>query len=694
MSREALALAAAAAVFLPLARDSASSGLLLPLAAHAAVYTSLRAALLRAGRIALSGRVKLRGAVHDAIVTLPACALGAGVGWAASGTFAEPGSRTLLLAAAGLVAAWSIHHLHGERRALFARHADATAAMQREVTRALSRTLEERDPGAHDHLRRVHRLCVGVGRRLGLSEADIEAVGAAATLHDLGKVTVPDSILTKPGRLTPAEMRRVERHPVVGAEIIQALPFRRSPAPAIRYHHERWDGRGYPDGLKREEIPLAARILAVIDCYDALTTDRPYRKALTHREAAEFLSRESGRSFDPRVVDALFDYLEARPPAPAARCAAGPATQTAEPAGGEPAAPGSLSAAQRELEVLYDISRAMGHGLSLEEFLTLAGCRLSALVSYQSLVAYFLDEDSGLLRARFAMGRAADKLRLTTIPLGERISGWAASQRRAVSGRDHVTPVERDGSRSDLEDWAEDPDVAQLKATLAAPMVASTGLLGVITIYDRIDRGFTAADRRILVRVAGCVAQVAALEGEGRTPADTSLTDPLTGVPNARFLWLEAAHRMTGEEGGFGLVAFRIAGLDAVGEDAGNEAVDRVLCEAGRRFAAGCRRSETLVRFGQDLFIVLTAANDSGDLVRRWHELAAEIEGPGWRNLEGCTDRLRLVAAHVSYPADGTGLESLFETLDARLDLAAGRGRAILPFRKAHSARAGSDSAR
>jgi diguanylate cyclase (GGDEF)-like protein/putative nucleotidyltransferase with HDIG domain len=692
VSRETLALAVAAAGFGMLGETTGRADLLAPLAVHVALYASVRSVMVYLVRLGIGGKASPRTAVHGTVVALPGCAAGAALGWGASVVFLSPASHTLLLAAGALLAVWAIHRMYADRREMIRRYSESKILLRRELTRALARAMDERDPGNQDHLRRVHRLCLGVAKGRGMSEAELETLSSAALLHDIGKVSVPESILTKPGRLTPQEMQRMERHPVVGAEIVQALPFRQSLAPVVRHHHERWDGRGYPDGLKREEIPLGARILSTVDCYDALTTDRPYRKALTHREAAAFLSRESGRMFDPGIVDALLDYLEARPSTPVLEPCVAETSEPDDSPAGERAPTGSLTVAQRELEIFYDISRAMGYGLNLEEFLTLTGCRLSALVPYQSLVVYFVDEEAGLLRAHFAMGRAAEKLRLMTIPLGERLSGWAAAQQRAVIGRDHVTPLERDGSRSDLEDWSEDADVAGLKATLAAPMVAEAGLVGVLTLYDRIDRGFTADDRRIIVRAAGCVAQVAALEGQGSTVARTSLTDPLTGVPNARFLWLESAHRMTPDGAGFGLVAFRVGGLDEIGERGGNEAVDRALCVAARSLAASCRRSETLVRLGQDLFVVLTPVHVSGELVRRWHDLASKAERPVHSDGDGSPVALRLTAAHASYPEDGDGLDALLEVLDTRLTLAASRGRTVVPFRKAWPASAGSEA--
>ena len=214
----------------------------------------------------------------------------------------------------------------------------------------------------------------------------------------------------------------------------------------------------------------------------------------------EFLHRESGRSFDPLVVEELLEHLGTY--GHPAFAETSPDSDDDEPEHpDECPVVGSLAAAQRELEILYDISRAQGYDLHLDEFLTLTSCRLSSLVPYQSIVVYFLEKGQELLRAGFALGRAAGKLRLMTIPVGERISGWAALQRSAVAGRDHVTPMERDGCRSDLEDWINDREMASLKSSIAAPIVGEDGLLGVVTLYDGVDRVFTSDERRILERL-------------------------------------------------------------------------------------------------------------------------------------------------------------------------------------------------
>ena len=144
-----------------------------------------------------------------------------------------------------------------------------------------------------------------IGKEIGLSHDEIEALRAAALLHDIGKLAVPEHILSKPGRLTPDEFEKMKIHPIVGAEIVERANFPYPVAPIVRSHHERWNGEGYPDGLKGEEIPIGARILSAVDCFDALSTDRQYRRGLPLEEALAFVVKEAGHAFDPQVVDIL-----------------------------------------------------------------------------------------------------------------------------------------------------------------------------------------------------------------------------------------------------------------------------------------------------------------------------------------------------------------------------------------------------
>ncbi len=150
-----------------------------------------------------------------------------------------------------------------------------------------------------------------LGKRLHLSPDELEALRAAALLHDIGKLGVPENIISKPGRLTPEEFEKMKIHPIVGAEILERVQFPYPVVPIVRAHHERWDGTGYPDGLCGESIPIGARILAAVDCLDALTSDRQYRSGITLEQSINHVASESGRAFDPKVVALLKqNYLE------------------------------------------------------------------------------------------------------------------------------------------------------------------------------------------------------------------------------------------------------------------------------------------------------------------------------------------------------------------------------------------------
>src|SRR5262249_1008503 len=172
----------------------------------------------------------------------------------------------------------------------------------RETIEALAVAINAKDEVTHEHVLRVQIYAAGVARLLGCDDAEIEALRAGALLHDIGKIAVPDYILNKPGKLTAAEFEQMKMHTIVGAQILGRVDFHYPVVPIVRHHHERWDGHGYPDGLKSEEIPLTARILTVVDCFDALREDRQYRRGLTREEALDFLLQNSGSQYDPRVV--------------------------------------------------------------------------------------------------------------------------------------------------------------------------------------------------------------------------------------------------------------------------------------------------------------------------------------------------------------------------------------------------------
>src|SRR5215471_3271353 len=185
------------------------------------------------------------------------------------------------------------------------RHLQDIAALHMRTIETLALAIEAKDHTTGDHLQRVRVYALELAKDLGLTELETDALRAASVLHDIGKLAVPEHIISKPGKLTPEEFDKMKIHPIVGAEILEQVRFPYPVAAIVRSHHEKWDGSGYPDGLAGEVIPIGARILSAVDCLDALASDRQYRRALPLDEAMRHVERESGKAFDPRVVAAL-----------------------------------------------------------------------------------------------------------------------------------------------------------------------------------------------------------------------------------------------------------------------------------------------------------------------------------------------------------------------------------------------------
>lgn len=179
------------------------------------------------------------------------------------------------------------------------------------IIEALARALAARDGATHAHSRRVQRYAVALAGEISISEdRTLAAIDAAALLHDIGKLGIPDRLLDKPGPLTPDEYDHVKLHAIIGADILSAVAFPGPLAVIVRHHHENWDGTGYPDGLRGEAIPIGARVLSIVDCYDALTSDRPYRRALSHGCAVAIIHDHSGTMYDPQIVDAFLRIVQ------------------------------------------------------------------------------------------------------------------------------------------------------------------------------------------------------------------------------------------------------------------------------------------------------------------------------------------------------------------------------------------------
>jgi putative nucleotidyltransferase with HDIG domain len=288
---------------------------------------------------------------------------------------------------------------------------------------------------------------VELGKALHVTEEDLRALRAASILHDIGKLAVPEHIISKPGKLTIEEFEKMKIHPAVGAEILERVGFPYAVVPIVRSHHERWNGAGYPDGLKGEAIPLGARIIAVVDCLDALASDLQYRRALPLDDAMALVVSEAGKSYDPRVVEALrANYREWEKLSRTTQSAAEPLSTGAKVTGGAAPAAGlqvavpheapepnflaSIAAARQEAQGLYELSQNLGNSLNLHETLSVLDSRLRRLIPYDAIAVYVREEDR--LIPKYVNGESMRHFSMLPIPLGQGICGWVAASGKPI----------------------------------------------------------------------------------------------------------------------------------------------------------------------------------------------------------------------------------------------------------------------
>ena len=344
--------------------------------------------------------------------------------------------------------------------------------LQLSTIEALARAVDAKDGVTHDHIRRVQSAALALARRLGVNDdLQLRAIEAAALLHDVGKLAIPEHILNKPGRLTPAEFERMKSHARIGAEILSEVDFPYPLVPIVRHHHENWDGSGYPEGLKGSEIPIGARILAVVDCFDALTSNRPYRRALSMSEALEIIDARRGTMYDPAVLDVFHQMCESG--------AVTPADSIPHQVDRKPDAVISNEASSDSgvTEAFDDIQMALELGATLSR-IGIGQCRwqgladaLCALPGVDTLAIYVVDETEERLVARHVSGSHAEYLEPLSMAVGERMSGWVAASGQAMINADAALDL------FDLQPGA-------LRSALAVPVDGPDGHRAVVTLYS------------------------------------------------------------------------------------------------------------------------------------------------------------------------------------------------------------------
>src|SRR5256714_12631254 len=413
-------------------------------------------------------------------------------------------------------------------------HADQMADLHLRTIEALAIAIDAKDETTHDHVQRVQIYATGMGRMFGLSDLEIEALKAGALLHDIGKLAVPDYILNKPSALTVAEFEKMKVHTTVGAEILERVGFPYPVVPVVRHHHERWDGHGYPDGLRGDEIPITARILTIADSFDSMREDRQYRQAMTRDEALATLKEGAGSVFDPQIVRTFLHHLEeveteirecrVEPQGAAFRRKPGD-DRRLRPATG-PVAYEKIRSAHREVLALYNIAQTIGTSLDLRDSFAVFTARLLDIVNYTTCVLYLARQDATEVEAARVAGRNSEAFRGKRMPAGRGISGW-------VVANSH--PMHNCNPAVDFEAMQLDPGETYNAATVV-PLVKEGEALGALALYSAELDAYTPDHLRLMEAVAKLLSDAVANSVHHERTETSALTDLLTGLPNARAL--------------------------------------------------------------------------------------------------------------------------------------------------------------
>jgi diguanylate cyclase (GGDEF)-like protein/putative nucleotidyltransferase with HDIG domain len=610
--------------------------------------------------------------------SFPYYLVGAGIAWMISWLNSTFNWQASLLVAPVIYLIYRSFRLYLGKLEDEKRHVEEMASLHLRTIEALALAIEAKDHTTHEHLQRVRVYAIEVAKELDVSEPELEALHAAALLHDIGKLAVPEHIISKPGRLTPEEFEKMKIHTIVGAEILERVRFPYPVVPIVRAHHEKWDGSGYPLGLKGAEIPIGARILSAVDYFDALASDRQYRRALPLKEVVKKLAAESGKSFDPKVVDVLqkrYEELERKAQVRSMEVDNEPLSTEVKIERGEKPAAGfentlardyagrenmflsSIAAARQEAQALFELSQDLGASLSLEETLSVFSVKLKPMVPYDAIAIYIKRENE--LVPEYVNG---DNYRLFSslrIPVGEGLSGWVAHNRKPIiNGNPSVEP----GYLNDAS------KVSSLRSALAVPLEGVAGVIGVLALYRDERDAFTSDHLRILLAVSSKMALAIENALKYQQAESSAITDYLTGLPNARSLFLQLDRelaRCKRDDSSLTVMVSDLDGFKQINDRFGHLEGNRVLRIFAQALKDSCREYDYVARMGGDEFVVVIPGLSADGTGKKAEQMRALARQAGF---EVCGEEiLSLSVGRAVYPEDGNDAEHLLAEADRRM---------------------------
>jgi diguanylate cyclase (GGDEF)-like protein/putative nucleotidyltransferase with HDIG domain len=562
-----------------------------------------------------------------------------------------------------------VRQAEAERR----RHIEEMATIHMNTIESLAIAIDAKDQTTHGHVRRTQIYASEMGKLFEVTESEVQALLAGALLHDIGKLAVPEYILNKPGKLTEAEFAKMKIHPTVGGDILRRVNFPYPVEDIVRYHHEKWDGSGYPKGLKGEAIPLVARIISVVDFYDATRCDRPYRKGMTREESLTLLRGMVGSAFDPQVVEKFVEHVERfdrliglediQEQVPSETPALDNETKTKPDAGlasdilGSPNDTSSgfrsITEAQREVFALHEIAQTIGSSLNLNDTVTLVANKLKAIVPFDSCIIFVVDERSGKATAAHAAGEEAELFSRRRMNVGDGITGWVIANSRSMC---NASP--------ELDLVGIPDDIAnQYRGVLVSPLLREDGAFGAITLYSKSRTSYTTEHVRLLESV--CQHASSALNNAltYEKTRESALIDPLTELPNARGFYMMLEQRIAEcqrmKQESLAVVSMDIDDFKLINDKYGHSIGDRLLASVAGTIRRELRQMDILTRYAGDEFVAIMPMASSAMAAAVVERMRNTVEEQLFSVRTGTMIGLGLSAGFACFPDDGETTEEL-----------------------------------
>jgi diguanylate cyclase (GGDEF)-like protein/putative nucleotidyltransferase with HDIG domain len=592
------------------------------------------------------------------------------------------------------------------------RAAQQMSDLHESTLEALALAIDAKDRHSRTHLRRVQTFSVALARAERLPEDEVQAVRTAALLHDIGKLAVPQHILSKTGQLSDEERRKLRIHPQVGAEIVRDVPFPSPVAPLILWHHERWDGTGYPSGLKQESIPLGARILAIADCADSFIGERAEVEDMHSRlsDVAAALREEAGKSLDPRLVSRFIELLPrlqiaetrfvadeapAAPPLHADKTLQAQvdwAVRTVTSLASSPFE--HIELAHREIHTLYELAQVLSACLSVNDTMVQLVSKLGALVPFSTCALFLHDSDRREISCRFASGPGALRLDGLRMAVGDSPIGWVVQQERSLvnisltatmngiratndvvpSSATHPSNGAGAAGASNVLSASGDAEGSfetdALRAALVCPLVVEGGCLGVLMVAQEKAAFYEDEHRRLLEQVAEHLSAAVQNSLRFERTREAALTDKLTGLTNSRGLaatFESAISQAKDQHESMAVLMIDVDEFKAINDTFGHAAGDRALREVARTLSSSIRSRDICARYAGDEFVIVLMRCGAPEADRRARELQAMFEGVRFAPEPGRLSSLHISVGSAAYPGDGSSLESLLVVADRRM---------------------------